>query len=65
MYITDINGAQLEVTDLEGAIVQATIYTDYRHMDSTPAQRNFDRKVNAYWADLRIKLDALKKSIES
>jgi hypothetical protein len=58
MTITDINGCELQVTNLHEAIKQAEEFRHYRHEDNSHA--DFDKRQQAYWADRYHKLIALK-----
>ncbi|SHM90572.1 hypothetical protein [Flavobacterium chilense] len=59
MKITDINGCQIEVTDLKEAILIAKRFTKYRHEDKSFSE--FDKRQNAYWTDMYEKLTAIKE----
>ena len=59
MKVTDLNGHQIEVTDLDEAIRITTECKEY-----TKKKKNFsqlDRDLNSYWTDLHRKLVQLKK----
>jgi hypothetical protein len=59
MNIIDLNGKNMDVTDLHLAILQAD---DYRHYTITdPAGQEFGSKQKAYWEDVYQKLLALEK----
>ncbi|MEC3880303.1 hypothetical protein [Parapedobacter sp. 10938] len=59
MYITDLNGCPIEITDLDEAIRITAAYKEYRHRDKRfPA---FDKDRKAYWTDMHEKLQAIKK----
>ncbi len=60
MYITDLNGCLIEVTDLDEAIRITADYKEYRHKDKSFAE--FDKRQKAYWTDMHKKL--LKKKNE-
>jgi hypothetical protein len=54
MDIIDQNGKKIEVTDLGPAIMQAD---DYRHYQlSGSAHRDYNRRQQAYWEDIYLKL---------
>ena len=61
MKITDINGCQIEVTDLKEAIKIATRYKEYRHKDSNFSE--FDKRQKTYWSDMYEKLRAIKAQL--
>lgn len=61
MHITDLHGCKIEVTDLKEAIKIAKRYTKYKHEDKSLS--DFDKRQNAYWADMYEKLTVLKKRI--
>jgi hypothetical protein len=52
--ITDLNGFDLEIDDLQLAIMQADDYRHYRHLD--PAFQNADERLHKYWEDIYQKL---------
>jgi len=54
MKIIDLNGKEIEVTDLKLAILQADDYRHYRHIDK--AFTAFDKKQSKYWEDIYLKL---------
>ena len=59
MHITDLNGNQIEVTDLDKAIKIAKEYKGYHH-----ACKGFgalDKRQKAYWTDIYEKLTAIKE----
>lgn len=57
MKITDLNGFEIEVTDLEGAIEQSELMKEFRH---APPQVQ-DLQKQAYWLDLYQQLLKLKE----
>ena len=61
MKITDINGCQIEVTDLKEAIKIATRHKEYRHEDNSFSE--FDKAQKAYWSDMYEKLRAVKTQL--
>ncbi|HTO16529.1 MAG TPA: hypothetical protein VLZ83_12210 [Edaphocola sp.] len=63
MKITDLNGCRIEVTDLNEAIRMTKRYTQYRHEDRS--YTDFDKRQNAYWADMHGKLTALKEQLKT
>ena len=63
MKITDLNGYEIEVTDLKEAIRIAKRYTRYKHEDKSFS--DFDKRQNAYWTDIHDKLTAIKEQLNS
>ncbi|AZA90144.1 hypothetical protein BAZ12_15265 [Elizabethkingia miricola] len=61
MYITDLNGCEIEITDLKEAIKIAKRNTGYSHEDKSFSE--FDKRQKAYWVDIHEKLTAIKKRI--
>ncbi|AIM37817.1 MULTISPECIES: hypothetical protein [Bacteroidota] len=59
MKVTDLNGYEIEVTDLKEAIRIAKRNTGYSHEDKSFS--DFDKRQNAYWTDIHKKLIAIKK----
>lgn len=60
MKITDQNGQQIEITDLNKAVAQANSFRTFCHQG--PAQENQDRYLQAYWQDVYEKLLLLHSS---
>jgi len=58
MKIIDLDGKEIEVTDLDLAVMQADDYRHYRHTD--PAFVVRDKQLQAYWEDLYQKFWRLK-----
>ncbi len=63
MEIADMNGCQIEITDLDEAIRITAEYKAYRHKDKGYSE--FDKRQKAYWSDMYEKLIALKKQLGS
>lgn len=63
MYVTDLNGYPIEVTDLKEAIKMAQEYKEYRHEDKSFSE--FDKRQKAYWTDMYEKLTAIKKGLDN
>ena len=63
MKVTDLNGYQIEVTDLKEAIRITKRYTKYRHEDKR--YTDFDERQNAYWTDMYEKLTAIKERVNN
>ncbi|MDR6561447.1 MULTISPECIES: hypothetical protein [unclassified Arcicella] len=61
MYITDLNGCLIEVTDLDKAIQITAEYKEYRHKDKSYSE--FNQKQKAYWTDMYEKLTAIKVKV--
>ncbi|GAB3422389.1 hypothetical protein GCM10027516_20550 [Niabella aquatica] len=61
MYITDLNGCEIEITDLKEAIKIAKRNTGYNHEDKSFSE--FDKRQKAYWTDISEKLTAIKKQV--
>lgn len=59
MYITDLNGQQLEIDNLQLAIMQADDYRHYRRLD--PQYKAADDKRQAYWEDIYQQLLTLRQ----
>ncbi|MVZ63782.1 hypothetical protein GQF63_17295 [Sphingobacterium humi] len=60
MYITDLNGFLIEVTDLDEAIRITANYKEHRHKNKRFSE--FDKRQKAYWTDMYEKLTALKQT---
>ncbi len=58
MYLTDLNGKQIEITDLEAAIEQADDYRHWHHTDVAYAE--LDRRLQAYWQHIYEQILTLK-----
>lgn len=54
--ITDMNGFELEVTDLDGALEQSELMKEFRHAPP----KIMDEVSHRYWLDLYSKLLDLK-----
>jgi hypothetical protein len=61
MKIIDLNGQEIEVTDLALAIMQADDNCHYRHSD--PAFAIHDERLNKYWEDFYQKLLLLQEGL--
>jgi len=59
MKITDLNGCQIEVTDLDEAIRITAEYKEYEHENRSFPE--FDQRQRAYWTDIYEKLTAIKE----
>lgn len=58
LKITDIDGKEIEITDLDLALMQADDFRHYRHTD--PSRAAAGERLRAYWEDLYQKLLKLK-----
>ncbi len=56
LYITDLTGRRIEVTDPDKAIEQAEYIKDYHHIPPVES----DKGRQAYWRDIYEKLLQLK-----
>ena len=63
MYVRDLNGQQIEVTNLDQAIKQTGLFKEYSHEGESFSE--FDKKQKAYWADMYEKLVALKERLST
>jgi len=61
MKVTDLNGYQIEVTDLDEAIKITADYKEYRHKNKSFSE--FDKRQKAYWTDMYEKLTAIKERV--
>lgn len=61
--VTDLEGKEKKITDLEQAIAMTAEFMDYGHEDKSFGA--FDEKMHRYWTDLHDKLIAIKNSINS
>ncbi|WP_454045045.1 3-isopropylmalate dehydratase [Chryseobacterium sp. Marseille-Q8038] len=59
MKITDLNGLEITVTDLDKAIEQAELFKDMHHVPPVPS----DKERQAYWNDIYKKFLELKSKI--
>ncbi|MBZ4036751.1 hypothetical protein K6T82_18415 [Flavobacterium sp. 17A] len=59
MYITDLNGCLIEVTDLAKAMQITAEYKEYGYKDKSFSE--FDKRQKAYWTDMYEKLTAIKE----
>lgn len=57
MFITDLNGLQITVTDLPAAIKQADNFRHFKHEDRE--MQKMDADLNAYWQDVFNKLQKI------
>lgn len=63
MYITDLNGCEIAITDLKEAVKIAKRNTGYSHEDKSFSE--FDKRQKAYWTDIYTKLKAVQKRIDN
>lgn len=59
--VIDLNGFEIEVTDLKEAIKIAKRNTGYSHEDKSFPE--FDKRQKAYWTDMFDKLKAKKEQL--
>lgn len=57
MYITDISGEKIKITNLQAAISQANMFLGY--FDANEPFRDFEEVQKRYWKDILQKLQAL------
>jgi hypothetical protein len=57
MKIIDLNGVDIEIENLQLAIMQADDYRHFRHHDHSHQER--DKKLQIYWEDIYQKLISL------
>jgi hypothetical protein len=60
MKITDLNGQEKTVTDLDKAIAQAELFKDMHHVPPVP----YDKERQQYWTDIYNKLLELKSKLD-
>lgn len=63
MKVTDLNGCEIEITNLKEAIKIAKRNTGYSHEDKSFSE--FDKRQKAYWTDIHGKLTAIKERINN
>ena len=63
MKVTDLNGCEIEISNLREAIKIAKRNTGYSHEDKSFSE--FDKRQKAYWTDIHEKLTAIKKRIDN
>lgn len=59
MYITDLNGKKIRITNLHAAIDQANLLIGY--FDTEDLFRDFEESQKEYWRDIIEKLQLLAK----
>lgn len=60
MKVTDLNGCEIEITNLKEAIKIAKRNTGYSHEGESFSE--FDKRQKNYWTDIYEKLTAIKKN---
>lgn len=60
MDITDLNGFQIEITNLDEAIRIAEKYKEYQHLDKGFSE--LDKRLDKYWTDMYEKLLKIKEN---
>lgn len=63
MKVTDLNGCEIQISNLKEAIKIAKCNTGYSHEDKSFSE--FDKRQKAYWTDIHEKLTAIKKRIDN
>ena len=58
MKVTDLNGCQIKVTNLDEAIRVTAEYKEYEHIND--GFSDLDKRLNNYWTDMYEKLIKLK-----
>ena len=58
MKITDLNGCEIKVTNLDEAIRITAEYKEYEHINDGFSE--LDKRLNRYWTDMYEKLSKLK-----
>ena len=58
MKVTDLNGCQIKVTNLDEAIRITAEYKQYEHINDGFSE--LDKRLNRYWTDMHEKLLKLK-----
>lgn len=58
MDITDLNGFQIEITNLDEAIRITEKYKEYQHLDKGFSE--LDKRLDKYWTDMYEKLLKIK-----
>ena len=61
MQITDLNGCEIEVTDLDKAIEHTEFFKDCHHVPPVES----DKERQAYWGDMYEKLIALREQLKT
>lgn len=56
MYIKDLSGNKIEITNLAEAIAQTNLFKDLRHINHSPEIQKSDDEKQAYWRDVHQKL---------
>lgn len=63
MKITDLNGCEIEITNLKEAVRIAKRNTGYSHEDKSFSE--FDKRKKTYWTDIYTKLKAEQERIDN
>ena len=58
MKVTDLNGCEIKVTNLDEAIRITAEYKEYEHINDGFSE--LDKRLNNYWTDMYEKLIKLK-----
>jgi hypothetical protein len=59
MYITDLNGKRIEISNLKACLDQTAAMIGYFNTEESFS--DFDELQQAYWKDILAKLEALAK----
>lgn len=62
LYLKDLKGELITVTDLDKALAEVDEYRHYRH--TSKKYKEFDDSRQAYWQDLYEKLKELKDKLQ-
>ncbi|MCQ4139541.1 hypothetical protein [Chryseobacterium sp. EO14] len=58
MKVTDLNGCEIKVTNLDEAIRITAEYKEYEHIND--GFSDLDKRLNNYWTDMYEKLQKIK-----
>ena len=64
LYIRDLEGQLIEVSDLPEAIKQTAAYIGILYQQQEPALQDFAKRRQRYWKDIFQKLGRLKNKTE-
>lgn len=62
MKVTDLNGFQIEIIDLNEAMRIISEFKEYSHVDKNFSE--FDKRQKIYWTDMYEKLSSIKKQVD-
>lgn len=63
MKITDLNGCEIEINDLDEAIQITAEHKEYRHEDKGFSE--YDKRQKDYWTDMYEKLNSIKEQVQT